>query len=293
MQCVIHSARFRGWAVISCWGGDRRTGEAREASSPPNSRQHMSAISPGREINDVFFASLLNILVSLPSLSYCDLLFFFPIREVCLKSSSSSSVLFSGVHGFLYTFLLLSLLRPTSYAQKLWRTRWTRCGTKHWCTMASQRPTWPPKRSGRSCSLFLVSPQPDDQFVKVEEIHSFRSFGGSCHQPSLPPGGLYQVVNDLNQATPANCSARCCCGNSPGVASALSLRPPLVPTVLFVWRDVGQAWPSWPKKSDALPSSCMRKLIQTHTCVLFVNVSAASDRRQSAQQIHNRVGWDA
>lgn len=119
VQCVIHSARFRGWAVISCWGGDRRTGEAREASSPPNSRQHVSAISPGREINDVFFASLLNILVSLPSLSYCDLLFFFPIREVCLKSSSSSSVLFSGVHGFLYTFLLLSLLRPTSYAQKL------------------------------------------------------------------------------------------------------------------------------------------------------------------------------
>lgn len=56
-------------------------------------------------------------------------------------------------HEFLFIFLLLHLLRQTSYAQKPWRIRWTQCGMKRWCIMASQQPTWPPKRSGRCSAL--------------------------------------------------------------------------------------------------------------------------------------------
>lgn len=91
--CVVlylkQSAYFGGLLVLSCLGGDRRTGEARggkgrlaSSHSPLQSRQQMSVISLGTEINDVsplFFSPsfFLDIFVSLVLLPFHDLLFSF------------------------------------------------------------------------------------------------------------------------------------------------------------------------------------------------------------------------
>lgn len=164
--CLRHSV------LVLCliMSGRRQTDRWSEGSlvsshSPLQSRQQMSAISCGTEINDVSPLPFLSRLLSWLFFSW----FFYSFPYSDLTSSLHSPLkhwsflffffCFIPFHEFLFIFPLFFIfypLRQTSYAQKPWRIRWTQCGTKRWCIMASQQPTWPPKPSGRCPALYFT-----------------------------------------------------------------------------------------------------------------------------------------
>lgn len=170
-------------------------------------------------------------------------MFCFLVMISLLSYSDLMSLLLKpwNIPWFLFIFLLLFHLRQTNYAQKPWRIRWTQCGMKRWCIMASQQPTWPPKHSGRCSALYFTQtaissiPQTAKRPVcyAEEKIHA--------SSRSELPVAIYASQWDFPDhyciwVTPANCST-CLTAQ---VLTVQLVSAPLLPTEHSTWSDWGQ-----------------------------------------------------